>query len=222
MATSPVTLLFQPFNAIIDTLVLDAAVKEEHTSENDVTENPVERGSATTDHIRPKPEELTIEGVVSNTPLNSFQTNRAVTYEGVTFTSNATTNIARGMPGNAEAAYAKLLDLRNKGNLITVVTALRTYDNMAVLSVKVPRDKDTGDILKFEIKLKQVRIVTNAVTVVATKKPAAKPPQKLGTSGSVAVRQPLPGISLAQQNAFNAMPQVNKPPPAAPIPGSGF
>jgi hypothetical protein len=180
MATPQLSLLYQPFNAIIDSLVLDASVKEEHISEVDVTDHPVEQGAAVSDHARPKPEELTIEGVVSNTPLSNLQTSRATTFEGVSFTSNAASQSVRGMPGNAESAYAQLRALRDKPILITVVTALRTYDNLIMTSLKVPRDKDTGDVLKFEAKFKQVRIVTNAVTVVATKKSKAKPAQNNG------------------------------------------
>lgn len=202
-ATSQLTLLYQPFSAIIDTLVLDASIKEEHISENDVTENPVEQGSATTDHIRQKPEELTIEGVVSNTPLSHLQVQRAVMASGASWVTSAAVNYVRGQAGNAEAAYVTLRALRDGKNLITVVTALRTYDNMAILSLKVPRDKDTGDILKFEMKLKQVRIVTNAVTVVATKVPKAKPPQKLGSQATSV--QPTSNLPLYQQNAKAAL-----------------
>jgi len=181
MATSPISLLYQPFQAIIDSIVLDASLKEEHTGEVEVTDHPVEQGAAVTDHARPKPEELTIEGVVSNTPLNALQTSRAVTYEGVPFTTSAASNAVRGKPGNAESAYTQLLDLKEGKRLLTIVTALRTYENMLMTSLKVPRDAQTGDVLKFEAKFKSIRIVTNAVTVVATQKPKAKKPVAKGS-----------------------------------------
>ena len=180
MATPVLTLLYQPFNAIIDALVLDASVKEEHLAEVEVTDHPVEQGAAVSDHARPKPEELTIEGLVSNTPLNFIQARRSVTSEGFTWTTSAQTNAIRGNPGNAEAAYVTLRAMRDAPRLLTIITALRSYDNMVMTSLKIPRDKDTGDVLKFTAKFKQVRIVTNAVTVVATKVKKAKPQQKLG------------------------------------------
>jgi hypothetical protein len=176
---SGVTLLFQPFNAIVDQLVLDASVKEEHVCEVEVTDHPVEQGSAISDHARSKPEEITIEGVVSNTPLNHLQTRRAVTSEGYTWDTTASNNAVRGVPGNAEAAEIALRDLR--GKLVTIVTALRTYDNMTLVSLKIPRDQTTGDILRFEAKFRQIRIVTNATTVVATKVAKAKPQVKKGS-----------------------------------------
>lgn len=188
---SGVTLLFQPFNAIIDTLVLDASVKEEHVCEVEVTDHPVEQGSAISDHARSKPEEITIEGVISNTPLSHLQTRRAVTSEGFAWTTSAAASAVRGVPGNAEAAEVTLRNLR--GKLVTVVTALRTYDNMALVSLKIPRDQTTGDILKFEAKFKQIRIVTNAVTVVATKVAKAKPQVKKGSQPTTTPGNPVGG-----------------------------
>lgn len=200
-----VTLLFQPFQAIIDTLVLDASVREEHVSEVEVTDHPVEQGAAVSDHARPKPEELTIEGVVSNTPLNHLQTRRAVTSEGFSWTTSAAVNSVRGVPGNAESAYVTLRAMRDTPRLVTIITALRSYDNMVMTSLKVPRDGAIGDVLKFEAKFKQVRIVTNAVTVVATKVPKAKPQQKLG---SKATTSPTAGTPVGGPIYQNVVTQV--------------
>jgi len=50
------------------TLTLDASVREVHTATSTVTDHAVERGSNVADHIRPDPDSLTIEGVISNTP----------------------------------------------------------------------------------------------------------------------------------------------------------
>jgi hypothetical protein len=206
---SGVTLLFQPFNAIIDTLVLDASVKEDHDAEVEVTDHPVEQGAAVSDHARPKPEELTIEGMVSNTPLNFIQARRSVTSEGFTWTTSAQTNAIRGNPGNAEAAYVTLRAMRDTPKMLTIITALRSYDNMVMTSLKIPRDKETGDVLKFTAKFKQVRIVTNAVTVVATKVNKAKPQQKLGGKATSTPTNPLGGpnyIALRNQASQQTFP----------------
>jgi hypothetical protein len=192
MATPVLTLLYQPFSAIIDALVLDASIKEEHIAEVEVTDHPVEQGAAVTDHARPKPEEVTIEGVVSNTPLNHFQTLRAESRDGYTWQTSAAVNSVRGMPGAAESAYQQLRDLRDKPRLVTIVTALRTYDSMVMTSLKVPRDSQIGDVLRFEAKFKQVRVVTNAVTVVATKVNKTKPQQKLGSKPTTTVAASTP------------------------------
>lgn len=47
---------------------IDATTQETHSYVNTVTDHPVERGAALTDHVRPDPIRLTIAGVVSNQP----------------------------------------------------------------------------------------------------------------------------------------------------------
>lgn len=50
------------------TLTLDASIRESHTATSTVTDHPVERGSNVADHIRPDPDTLTMEAMISNTP----------------------------------------------------------------------------------------------------------------------------------------------------------
>lgn len=50
------------------TLTLDASIREVHTSSSTVTDHPVETGSNIADHIRPDPDALTMEAVISNSP----------------------------------------------------------------------------------------------------------------------------------------------------------
>jgi hypothetical protein len=50
-------------------IVIDATVSEQHTTSCDLTENPVEEGAKITDHVQLKPAELSIEGVITDTPL---------------------------------------------------------------------------------------------------------------------------------------------------------
>lgn len=47
---------------------VDATTREVHGFSNDVTDHPVETGAAITDHVRPKPITLSIDGVISNAP----------------------------------------------------------------------------------------------------------------------------------------------------------
>jgi hypothetical protein len=49
----------------------DAILSEEHTRTTLITEHSVEQGTAVVDHVRPNPDELTLEAFVSNTPVYS-------------------------------------------------------------------------------------------------------------------------------------------------------
>lgn len=50
-------------------LTLDASVSEQHQLDSEVTDHPVESGVNFADNIRPLPDMLTLNGVISNTPI---------------------------------------------------------------------------------------------------------------------------------------------------------
>lgn len=64
-----VTISWQGESGQTFSITLDASLHEQHTGTATITDHPVETGSNVTDHIRPDPDMLTIEGIVSNTPL---------------------------------------------------------------------------------------------------------------------------------------------------------
>lgn len=53
----------------IDTVVVDAAIREMHSSPVEITEHPVEDGSDISDHCHLKQRMLQIEGLITNQPL---------------------------------------------------------------------------------------------------------------------------------------------------------
>lgn len=183
---------YTPTLTKIDTLLVDASIKEDHDAEVEVTDHAVEQGAAITDHARPKPVELTIEGLVSNTPISISQQSQSASSVGsssapssygiYTMMPAGTTSGTAGARGFAEAAYTMLRDLRDNPRLITIVTGLRKYTNMLLTSLKVPREAKTGEALNFTAKFKEVRLATTTTTVVSTKQPKAKAPKKTTTS----------------------------------------
>lgn len=164
------TLLYRPFATMIDALELDASLTETHEAEVDVTQFPVEVGVAVSDHARPKPRKVQIEGLVSNTPINQ----------------GATSYGMQGQVPFVKNAYATLIDLADNPRLVTVVTELESYSNMVMDSLKIPRDAKIGDVLKFEAHFIYVRQVTNQATVVAVKPKTAggKPKVAQGTKST--------------------------------------
>ncbi len=67
---------------LIGDLALDCTVTETHTATSTVTEHPVESGANITDHIRPDPVQLSITGIVSDTPIGSRQVQRSIDIGG--------------------------------------------------------------------------------------------------------------------------------------------
>lgn len=133
-------------------IVVDATVKETHLSECDVTKNPVEDGAPVTDHVQMQPKRLTIEGVISDTPL------------GFAFIGNIQ-NLVRsvtqifGARSRSQDAYDDLVRLQESKRPFTVITNLKKYDNMILVSLTVPREASTSAAIHFTAEMQQVRIV---------------------------------------------------------------
>jgi hypothetical protein len=149
------TLVFKTKNVKIDSLVVDCTISESHEASVTVTKHPVEDGAKITDHARPEPVTLTIEGMVSNTPIASVFTTGGAIYSA-------------GAQGPVQSAYKMLIDLHDNPRLIDIVTKLRTYHNMILTSLKIPRDAKTGDVIRFSANFQEIRTVqTQIITVVS-------------------------------------------------------
>lgn len=140
-----------------DVLMLDAILSEEHSLENKITEFPLETGANLNDHIVNSPRRFTLQGLVTNTPLRGDNS----------------------PPGNyAEVAFQSLEKLHADRQLMTVVTRMKQYKNMAIEKISIPRSQTTGEAIEFTASLVEVkRVVSKTVTFQAkrTASPAAQP-----------------------------------------------
>lgn len=129
----------------------DVATDIQHSYSAEVTSHPVESGADVSDNVLQKPTELTISGVISNTP--------------VVFAGASTID-----DGRAKTALENLLDLKDQGQPIDVVTPLREYTNMVITGITAPQNARVGDAVECTVTLKEVVTVASR-TVDA---PAAK------------------------------------------------
>jgi hypothetical protein len=157
------------------TLILfqfDASIVETFTKNAEVTDHPVESGADVTDHIRRLPREIEIRGWVSDNPI--------VLFPSAEF----------GLPprSRAQDAYAELCRIMDEGQLVKVVTSLTELENMALTSINVSRDKDTGQILDATIGLREVVVATTEVT--EPPEPRQRNRQKKRQIGKQTTKQP--------------------------------
>lgn len=145
---------------LIDGFEIDAALSEEHTFDSEVTEHPVEKGADISDHVRARPIEVTIDGVVSDTPIGSLAQRRT------------------GVPSSD--AFARLMQIRDAREPITIQTSLKTFENMILQSLSAPRDSSTGDAFRFRASFIQVQLVTNERTTVVVAQPRGAKKVNLG------------------------------------------
>lgn len=165
-----VTLLFNRTKSQIGSLELDVTVSEQHSADVEATDHPVEKGAATTDHLRAKPETVTLDAMVTNTPFKAPNDPTVTRTQGAyTFNSNS-----EMQPARAGEAWQKLLELKDAGELVTLVTARRTYTDMAIISLSVPIDARTGQALRFSATFKQVKVVESREVVVTEVKAKGK------------------------------------------------
>jgi len=122
----------------VGSVELDVTMREDHRFSSIVTNYPIEEGSSLSDHIINEPPVVTLEGIVTDTPLAILTFfNRSVD------------------------AFNRLVEIHEKRELVTVVTGLKVYPNMAITVLNVPRDIRTGQSLRFTIELQNVVLDTS-------------------------------------------------------------
>jgi hypothetical protein len=177
-----VTIFYTTAQGQVVSIQLDASLEETHRDETEITDSPVEQGIDISDHIRAKPTHLTIKGMVTNWPTNAGNGTRSQSVQlpsGGTF-QNST--LAAWVAGRAEQAYEQLLQLK-AGVLVSVTTTLRTYGNMALQSLEVPRSAKIGDSVQFTASFKEVQIVQNQ-TVQIARAPDKQANKNIGKTGT--------------------------------------
>lgn len=137
----------------IDGYPIDAAIVEEHTLNNEVTDNPIEKNGVVTDHSFSLPDEITLECVVSNTPFGAVREAREA-------------NPILGGEAPSVDAYQRLKFIRKRGTAVTITTSLGTHENMLMTALGIPRRVADGDALRFRVTFKLATFVTNERTTV--------------------------------------------------------
>lgn len=129
---------------------VDAAISEEHVRESEVTNFPVEDGTNISDHIIIQPEQLTIEGIISESPVQYL------------------TNILDSSPEiDLADAWKEIESLWRSGAVLKITTGLQEYPEMICTSLVVPRDGTTGHSIRIKATFQEWRVAETSVTGVA-------------------------------------------------------
>lgn len=125
----------------------DATLNENHDSNSEPSDFPIESGSDATDHIRRLPEEFSLLGIVSDDPII---VNRSTEAEAAS---------TGGDPNRrAKSAYDWLLQTKDQAKLVRVFTRLRDYRNMAITGISVVRDSENSRVIRANVSLREIRI----------------------------------------------------------------
>lgn len=124
----------------IRNIPVDATQSETHQIRVALTEHPLETGESVTDHIRRLPDEITIEGIFSNSPISVFDFSQ------------------RQLAGEShtERALGFFEELANKKRLVNIDNRFKGYRNMVCTGVNFTRRSNQADQIRFSANFRQV------------------------------------------------------------------
>ena len=147
---------------------LDAVISRFHNFRSAVTRAPIEDGSTINDHVILEPESFSMEGLVSDHPVDLLESlSSVVGAVGSVF----------GFGGESETrsiTAAKALEeaWRQKA-LLTIVTRLKTYDDMVIESLSWGESQGLAEALSFTLTVTKIRKVSLTTTALGQLSAAA-------------------------------------------------
>lgn len=178
---------------LIDSWPYDLLVSGEMRLESEITDNPVESGGTTSDHINLMPIEFDAECIVSDTPIGEIAAHESRRVDDVTeavFGSDL-------VPLPSEEAYERLTAIRAEKRLVTIEIPIRKRNgkpgkrllrNMGITSLSLPMNSDTNGGLFFSVTFREMRFTTNTRVTVRVATPQAKPQSPHKATVGVALR----------------------------------
>lgn len=142
----------------IGAIPIMATIRENISHSLQTTEHPVELGAAISDHSYREPAEISLECGWSNSSAEA--------------TLGAITNLIASGTLSAHdyvsGIYSQLVNLQQSRLLFSVVSTLRTFDNMLMTSLIIERDADTSQALMVTAVCREIIIVTTQATNAPT------------------------------------------------------
>tara|TARA_R110002012_G_scaffold265589_1_gene448997 strand:+ start:2783 stop:3496 length:714 start_codon:yes stop_codon:yes gene_type:complete len=163
-------------------LDIDATVSMNHERAATPTKNPIETGSNVTDHINLDNDRLSIEGVVTNSPLSLIQSAQTILSQRLVDAAVNQFGLNRGLTSGALGSVGRLLI--NDGNRVentfryleeihanripfSIITGLKRYSNMVLVKLSVPQTSADGDAIRFNATFEKILIVESQLTAVS-------------------------------------------------------
>lgn len=141
MKNTPITVINKPHK--VGSFTFDSTYFEQHNSDVEVTDQPIEFGAYIPDHAYVKPIVLTISAGVGDFAL----------LPNPSFDDSSTS-------ARSSSAYQQLLILKNSLQLIDVQTGLANYQNMLITGLNTVQDVKTPDMFNFVMTLQQILVIS--------------------------------------------------------------
>lgn len=141
---------------MIGTVQVDASISENHVLEADVTDHAVEEGSDISDHYRARNRSVQIEGIITDTPLET-------TFPGQT-AFKAVDDLIRGnLP--VKSGWETFKRYFDEAEIIVISTSLDQYEDVVLSNFSATRNAKSGNALRFSCTARQMKIVSTEEAV---------------------------------------------------------
>lgn len=149
--------------------IADVTVEENHTDELAITEHPVERGAAISDHSYKRPTSVVIRAGWSNSSLRAL-----------------------GNPNYVQQIYEAVLKLQSTRETFEILTGKRMYKDMLLARIYETTNEQTEDALLLTMEFKQV-IITTTQTVIVPDSSVMKTPAATAATQKTGQNNLVPG-----------------------------
>jgi len=171
----------------VKTLDVDALMREGNTGTSELTENPIELGADVTDHIRDKSDALTLEFVITNTPLRVPTSHMQGITGSVRKVDTKNGNVVAlafdSQFDRVKAVYDDLSRVRKAGLLWRIESPVRVYEDFLIETLAYARDNKTGDAATFILGMKRARFVSTRVVAIPRRR-RTRPTVNTGTQAT--------------------------------------
>lgn len=135
----PITLFFRE-NRIygMDFIVFDLLLTEQHNFDAAITDHPIEDGSEISDHI---------QNSLEYGNLTALITNFSISRSGI-------------LTNEAQDVFDSLVELWEAKTIMDIWTVMKVYEDVAISSMPIARDADTGEAIIIQVSFKKVKFVT--------------------------------------------------------------
>lgn len=194
-----------PTSNTIGGIQVDTTIEEFYEDTVEFTEHPVERGAQITDHSFKRPMQLVLACGWSNSSISGLMglANSAASLfnVGPFGGGNPSAGTSGSFSGGAMVAsdyiasiYSQLLQMQESRQPVSVVSGLRSYDNMGIATLRVRRDEKTKFALLVHCFLRELILVDTQQSTVPPQANQANPASTADTvnAGSQQVQQASP------------------------------
>jgi len=145
----------------INGITVDGILTESVNVEVRVTQNPIEEGADVSDNVVLAPNIITLEGVISDSPLG-FAAVAAISKTIGSAFDSITGEFGGSTETRSQQIYNELVSMLKERKFIEIQTTLGLYENLIFQSIFVDRNKQTSRAVFFTATFLEVFVVSSA------------------------------------------------------------